>query len=164
MDADASLDYSYSTIDIEAFVARFYPGKRVLITPYVYPAIFAALTQGLTLTTAVQIAANADFVFMGCRHRAVVGTVVGQNVSTKPAPMVRMLITDSGTSENYTQGAVDLELYSTNDSKVINLPYPRIVSGRSALTVQVTNFAPAAETYSTLEVDLVGVLVRAYTG
>lgn len=161
---DANLDYSFSTIDIEAFVARFYPGKRLLITPFAYPAFFTQLAQGATQTIAVQIAANADFVLMGLHHRAVVGTTVGQNVSNKPSPLCRLLITDSGTSEQYTQGAIDLETYSTNDSKVLHLPYPRIVSGRSALTLQLNNYAPAAETYSTLDIVLWGVLVRAYTG
>lgn len=161
---DANLDYSFSTIDIEAFTARYYPGRQVLITPFAYPAFFVGLAQGAQQTLAVQIAANADFILMGVHHRAVVGAAVGQNVSTKPAPLVRLLITDSGTSENYTQGAVDLETYSTNDSEVLHLPYPRIVSGRSALTLQATNYAPAAETYSTLDIVLWGVLVRAYTG
>jgi hypothetical protein len=42
------------------------------------------------------------------------------------------------------------------------LPYPRVISGRSSLTVQVTNYAPAAETWGTLDLFLQGVSVRAY--
>jgi hypothetical protein len=75
---------------------------------------------------------------------------------------VRILITDSGSNEQFTNSAVDLENYSTNANIVNDLPYPRIISGRSTLTVQVTNY-DTTTTYSTLDVSFEGVLVRAYS-
>ena len=83
-------------------------------------------------------------------------------MSTKTAPFVRLLITDSGSNEQYTAQAVDLENYSQNGIGAHTLPYPRIVSGRSTLTIQATNYAPTAETYTTLDVFLEGLLIRAY--
>jgi len=53
-----------------------------------------------------------------------------QNVSTKTAPLVRMLVTDSGSNEQFTNVAVDLENYSTNGNIINSLTYPRIISGR----------------------------------
>lgn len=149
---------NYSTVDLEAFVARFYKNLDVLITPFGYTASFVTLAQGASATTTVAIAANADFVMLAIRHRAQIAAA--QNVSTKTTPFVKILVIDSGTNEQYTNGAVDLENYSTNGQYDHALPYPRIISGRSVLTVQVTNFAPTAETYATLDVFFEGVLVR----
>ena len=107
----------------------------------------------------INIAANADFVLLGIHHRAQIGAA--QNTSTKTAPFVRALITDSGSNEQFTAQAVDLENYSTNGQIVNNLAYPRIIAGRSTLNISVTNYAPTAETYTSLDVMLEGVLVRA---
>lgn len=35
----------YSIQEIESFLARFYQGKALLITPYAYTTTFAALAQ-----------------------------------------------------------------------------------------------------------------------
>ena len=153
---------SKSFTDLESFISRFYPGKKLLITPYAYTTTFAALAQNASASNVIAIAANADFVLLGFNHRAQIGAA--QQVTTKTAPFVRMLVTDSGSNEQYTSGAVDLENYSSNGGYENSLPYPRIVSGRTALTVQVTNYAPTAETYTTLDIMLEGVLVRAYQG
>jgi hypothetical protein len=74
---------------------------------------------------------------------------------------VRILVTDSGSNEQFTNAAVDLENYSTNGNIINNLPYPRIVSGRSTLTIQISSY----EASQTLNLDLSfsGVLVRAFT-
>lgn len=149
---------SFSISDVEAFISRFYNGARLLITPYGYGVTFAALAQNASASRVINIAANADFVLLGFRHRAQIGAA--QNVSTKTAPFVRMLISDSGSNEQFTNTAVDLENYSSNGGYVQPLPYPRILSGRSTTTVQVTNYAPTAETYTTLDIYLSGVLVR----
>lgn len=155
----------YSISDIEAFCARFYQNadgtpRRLLITPYGYNVSFASLAQNASASQTLNIAANADFIMLTIHHRASIGTA--QNVSTKTAPYVRLLITDSGSNEQFTQSPVDLENYSTNGNIINRLPYPRIVSGRSTLTIQVSNYAPTAETYSTLDLFFEGVLVRAY--
>ena len=152
----------YGIAEIEAFAARFYQGKTLLITPYGYTASFAALAQNATQTVIVNIAANADFIALGVSHRAQIGAA--QTVSTKTAPFTRLLITDSGSNEQFTAQAVDLENYSTNGVGYKALDYPRIVSGRSTLTFSLTNYAPTAETYTSIDVFLHGVLVRAYQG
>jgi hypothetical protein len=150
---------SYSIAEIESFCARVYPGRKLIITPYAYNSTFLALAQNASASNVVQIAANADFIALGFRHRAQIGAA--QNISTLTAPFVRMLVTDSGSNEQFTAQAVDLQNYSTNGQVLRNLPYPRILSGRSSITVSVTNYAPTAETYTSLDIMLEGVLVRA---
>ncbi len=147
--------------EIEAFVARFYQGKRVLITPYGYPISFSSVAQNATSTQTINIAANADFILIGLRHRAWLAAA-GLTVSSKPAATARLLLIDSGSNEQYTQTSVQLDNYSTNDAKVLNLCYPRVITGRTTITAQLTNNAPAAETIN-VEVLLDGVQVRAYS-
>jgi len=150
---------SYSIADLETFASKFYQGRALLLTPYGYNLTFSSLAAGASATQTVNIAANADFIITGLHHRANVAAA-GQNVSTKTAPLARILITDSGSNEQFTNSAVDLENYSTNGNIINRLDYPRIVSGRSTLTVQLTSF----EASQTLNIDVffTGVLVRAY--
>jgi hypothetical protein len=154
------MQINYSLADLEAFANRFYKGRSLLMTPYGYTTGFPGLAQGVVATNILNIAANADFMLLAVNHRAQIGAA--QTVSAKTAPFVRLLITDSGSNEQYTAQAVDLENYSQNGIGAHTLPYPRIVSGRSTLTIQATNYAPTAETYTTLDVFLEGLLIRAY--
>ena len=155
---------SYSISDIEQFASRFYGGRPLLLTPYAYNTTFTTLTQSTSQTNTVNITANADFIILGFHHRAEVDTTVIQTASSKNCPYVRMLVTDSGTNEQFTNSAIDLENYSTNANIINLLEYPRIIAGRSTLTIQVTNYATAAGgTLAVLDIVLAGVLVRAYT-
>jgi hypothetical protein len=151
---------SFSIGEIEAFASKFYAGRSLLLTPYGYNLTFSSLAAGATATQTLNIAANADFIALVVHHRANVAAAA-QNVSTKSAPLVRMLVTDSGSNEQFTNSAVDLENYSTNGNIINTLPYPRIISGRSTLTVTLSSF----EASQTLNVDVFfeGVLVRAYS-
>lgn len=151
---------SYSIADIEAFASRFYQGRALLITPYAYTVTFSALLAGATASQVINIAANADFMALMFHHRANVAATA-QTVSNKTAPLVRILVTDSGSNEQFTSAAVDIENYSTNGNIVNDLPYPRIVSGRSTLTVQLTSYE-ASQTLN-IDVSIEGVLVRAYS-
>jgi len=152
-------DQGMNIADIEAFASKFYQGRPLLLVPYGYNLTFSSLTAGTSATQTVNIAANADFIITGLHHRANVAAA-GQNVSTKTAPLARILITDSGSNEQFTNSAVDLENYSTNGNIINKFDYPRIVSGRSTLTVQITSY----EASQTLNIDVFfeGVLVRAY--
>lgn len=157
----------YSISEIEGFCSRYYtlPGggpRPLSIVPYGYNMIFTAMTAATVQTQLVNIAANADFVALGLRSRAGVGVGVGINVGTIAVPFVRLLITDTGSNEQFTNSAVDLQNYAPSQPYAHPLPYPRIVSGRSVLSCTATAYAPAAETITTLDVYIYGVLVRAY--
>jgi hypothetical protein len=145
---------------LEAYAGRFYGGRPLLITPYAYTVTFSSLAPAATSSSVINIAANADFIVTEFHARSNVGGAA-QTISNMTAPMIRVLVTDSGSNEQFTQSAVDIITYTTVGNFSNELPYPRIVSGRSTLTVQLTNYS-GSETYN---VDFVasGVLVRAYS-
>lgn len=144
-----------------AWIQTVYKSKNLSMVPYGYTATFAALAQNASQTQMLSVTANADFVLTSIAHRARVAAA--QTVENKTAPFVRILITDSGSNEQFTAQAVDLENYSTNGVGDKFLPMPRWIGGRTALNIQATNYAPTAETYSTLDVFLTGILVRRYS-
>lgn len=154
-----SQDVRSSFDQIENFCQKFYQGRQLLLTPYAYTTTFSALASGASASNVINIAANADFVAIMFHHRANV-SAAGQTVNNKTAPLVRILVTDSGSNEQFTNAPVDIENYSTNGNIINDLPYPRIISGRSSLTIAVTNY-DAAQTYN-LDVSIEGVLVRAF--
>lgn len=151
----------YRPQDIEAFVARFYQGRQLLLTPYAYQTIFLALAQNGSASNVITMQANADFCLLGLRHRAQIGAA--QTISTVTAPYVRVLITDTGSNEQFTNTSIDLNNYAPAMAVDFALPYPRLISGRSTLQIAVNNYAPTAETYTSIELSLYGVLVRALT-
>lgn len=134
----------HSFAEIEAFVERFYRNAfpdnrspRFTLVPYDISTTFAALAQNAVANNVVTITGNADFVLLGLHHRAQIGGA--QTSATKTTPFVRCLISDSGSGENFSQTAVDLEACSTNGNFENSLFYPRVLAGKSTLNVQVTN-------------------------
>ena len=145
---------------LEAYAGRFYGGRPLLITPYAYAVTFTALAPAATANQIINVAANADFIVTEFHSRSNVGGAA-QTVSNMTAPQVRVLVTDSGSNEQFTQAAVDIITYTTAGNFDNPLPYPRIVSGRSTLTVQLSNYS-STETYN-IDIVASGVLVRAYS-
>jgi len=145
---------------LEAYAGRFYGGRPLLITPYAYTVTFSALAPAATANQIINIAANADFIVTEFHSRSNVAGAA-QTISNMTAPQVRMLVTDSGSNEQFTQAAVDIISYTTVGNYANELPYPRIVSGRSTLTIQLSNYS-STETYN-IDVSAHGVLVRAYS-
>jgi hypothetical protein len=145
---------------LEAYAGRFYGGRPLLITPYAYTVTFSSLAPAATASQVINVAANADFIVTEFHSRSNV-SVTAQTISNMTAPFVRVLVTDSGSNEQFTQSAVDLITYTTVGNFANELPYPRIVSGRSTLTVQLSNYS-ASETYN-IDFVAMGVLVRAYS-
>ena len=155
---------AYGPLELQSFVAQFYSNDpvgsppKLTMVPFAFPLTFGPLNVGATLNQIVTIPANADFLLLAIHHRASIAAAA-QTVSTKVSPMVRMLITDTGSSESFTNAPVDLENYSQNDGKVNALAFPRLIGGLTSLNVQVTSYA-AAEVYNPLEIFLEGVRIR----
>lgn len=149
---------TYGPLELQAFAAQFYGGKKLTMVPFAYTAVFAPLASGATLAQIVTIAANADFMLLAIHHRATIAAAA-QTVTTKVAPCARLLITDTGSSEQFTNVAVDLENYSQNDAKPNALPFPRLIAGLTSLNVQITSYS-AAEIYNPIEIYLEGIRIR----
>lgn len=148
---------TYGPLELQSFLAQFYDGAKLTVVPFAYSATFTGLAPAAVANQIITIAANADFLLLAIHHRASINAAA-QTVSTKTAPFVRMLITDQGSSESFTNTAVDLETYGQNDAKPNALPFPRLIGGLTSLNLQVTNYS-AAETYL-LDVYLEGLRVR----
>lgn len=155
---------AYGPLEMQSFAAQFYPNgadgspPKLTMVPFAFPLTYPALAPGVTLNLIVTVPANADFLLLAIHHHATIAAAA-QTVSTKTAPCVRMLITDTGSSESFTNAPVDLENYSQNDGKENALAFPRLIGGLTSLNVQVTSFA-AAETYNPLEIFLEGIRIR----
>lgn len=145
--------------DLIATVRAMYPpGADLIINPFSYQLTFLALAQGAQAQQNLAITANADFILSEIAQRAQIGAV--QTLSTVTAPFVRMLITDSGSNSQFTQTPVDLITYASNAECLREFPFPRRVQGRTNLAVTVSNYAPTAETYTSLDITFNGVLVQ----
>lgn len=155
----------YSFLDIQALIAQWYRNPdgspaRVTIQPYGYNVTVTSIAQNATSTQQLQITANADFIWLAARYRASIAAAA-QTISTKTAAFVRVLITDSGTNQQAMNSAVDLENYSTNGGYARDLPYPRLLQGRTSLTLAFTNYSGGGgETYAPLDFFLEGVQVQ----
>ena len=154
---------AYTIADLESYISRFYQGRPLLITPYAYNLTFTStqLAAGSTTSQVINIAANADFVATEFAFHTASGTPTSQTTANEDIPFIRMLVTDSGSNEQFTNAAVDINTYASREAFLRPLPYPRIVSGRSTLTVQLTNYSTTAAYGIDLTVN--GVLVRAYS-
>lgn len=144
---------------LRSWINELYKNVPLRIVPYGYTSTFAAMTQGLTITNTLAINSNADFVLTGINYRPNIGAA--QNISTKTAAFIRMLIVDTGSGEQFTAQAVDLENYAENGHYEKDMPYPRWISGKTSLSLQATSYAPTAETYA-FDLFLHGVLVKQY--
>lgn len=152
----------YTVLEIQAFLNQLYGGRPLVVVPYGYTATFNGITASTSQTQTLSITANADFVLTHVKSRTSDSTV--QTVSNKNAPYYRILITDSGSNEQFTNSAVDTECYTTNGNTSQGLlPYPRFIGGRTALTITVNEYRGVAATQN-IDVYLEGVLVRTYSG
>lgn len=155
-------------MEIKAFVDAVYDPPylergmqppRKIIVPYEYPVEFS-VAAGATSTQTLSITANADFVHIRTAAVADVAAAA-QTVGNSTFPLARILITDSGTNEQFMSAAVPLGNYATqlgSQESGGSHTFPRIISGRTSLTVQVTSYE-AANT-NNIRISLQGVLVR----
>jgi hypothetical protein len=86
-----------------------------------------------------------------------------QTISTVPIPNVRCLITDSGSDEQWFNQAIDLSQIGSvpGSASIVDEPFPRVISGRSTITVQLTSFE-ATDT-PVIDFTLVGVLCKLFS-
>lgn len=157
------------TITIEAlkaYIDSVYPERQgqpahKWIIPYTYTfSIPAPLAAGAAAVGTINMQANSDFFMTRISARASIAAAA-QTVSTVPVPLVRLLITDTGSNQQFSNQAVDLGNLMTAGAQIqgtADLPWPRFVGGRSSLLLNLTSYEAAAA-YSTLDIALHGVLV-----
>ena len=145
---------------LDSFIRSIYGEKRAIATPYGYPVFFnTTIAASGNDTASLSITANADFILTRVAYKGYSAASLAAGTAVF-IPNVRLLITDQGSNEQYTSSAVDLSSYGYNALQTPkDLPYPRFVSGRTALTLQVSNADTAAAIYG-LNVTLEGMLIR----
>lgn len=146
-------------VQIMDFVKATYPeAGKVNIQPYAYRVNFAALAAGATQNGVLAANANSDFILLSPRFRAAI-----DDANNDVNPLIRVLLTDTGSSVQLSDQQVDLSTMFARYSLSGNpdFVYPRIIAGRSSLQIQVTNYSPAL-VYRTLELTFMGVLVQGY--
>lgn len=150
--------------ELSEYIATIYPATtRKVVVPYKYPITFTNLTAGQTQTGNINITANADFIHTRTGFHATNVPVTALTASSIVIPAARVLLNDSGTNENFSQAAIDLGCFITQSVAsgfVEDEPYPRVISGRSNISVQIVSYESAAA-YN-IDIVLIGVLVRAY--
>jgi hypothetical protein len=145
-------------LEILDYVQRVYgrPGlqgaDKITLQPYYYTADDLIIAASGSNNTVINISANADFVMMKLTTAIYVGGVLNQN------PNAKILLSDTGSNEQFSDRQVDIGSIAQNGFRELYLPYPKILSGRSALNAQVFN-TQATDIY-TAKIVLHGVLVR----
>lgn len=159
---------------VEAFVRRVYnPGgdpnldAKITLQPYAYVARAFELSSVTPVNLTIENAANADFVLTSPRYRAVIDNADATLVQTDPVAMCRVLLTDAGSQQSLMVEAVDISQYFGQINKAgYDLMYPRIISGRSALSISLQNYSGQILSdpieYAMVELIFAGVLVRGF--
>lgn len=154
-------------IELYQWAQKFYGGRSLLLVPYAYPFAFgiegAEVQAGATVTTIINISANADFIALGLRH--VLGSTSSsdvQTISNRGKTTGRLLLTDTASGEPFTNNATNVATYSSNGLNEIPFSCPRLLNGRSAINAQFS-LASESDPVNRVEFVLHGVLVRAWS-
>jgi hypothetical protein len=158
-----------SPTELQAFINATYAADprtanaRKVVVPKKYGVTFTAIAVGVTSTQQIQISANGDFFLRAIYFRASLAGAA-QTVSTVPIPNVRALFTDSGSDEQWSNQAIDLSSWADtagSGGHDMDMAFPRVISGRSTITVQLTSFEAANTPVIDLTLD--GVICKVFT-
>lgn len=132
---------------VEAFVRRVYNpngdpeiDRNLIIQPYAYQVDATLTAAGSPSSEVIQVAANADFILTDLTYFAEDTTNDAQDVT----PMILLTMSDLGSQQPLTSEAVLLPTLAVKASgSNRRYVYPRIISGRSGLQVQMSNNSTA---------------------
>lgn len=155
----------YDILTLQEFINRLYaatsPNSRIIIEPFGYSLSFTSLAGvSGTATGTFNVNANADFFCTRIAYHANTGTV--QNVGTKTVAFLRANIVDNGSARAFFNSPVALENFASNEYPNKMLAWPRYMQANTSISVQLSGWAPAAETYS-VDLFFEGVSVREFS-
>jgi hypothetical protein len=161
----AFVNATYAQSDAQLAGATGVRPSRVFV-PKRYAVLFTGIAPAATQALPVNISANGDFFLTRMLFAANIANAAQTN-NTLVIPELRIQITDSGSDELFCNQACDIasvaSLSTLSDTGGgTDEPYPRVITGRSTITVSITN-NEAANTYN-VEFILVGVLVKTWAG
>lgn len=136
--------------------------ERLWIEPFSYPVQMPSFSAiGGVSNATIAINANADFVCTRINYTCALGTA--QNAGNRPIAQARALIVDAGSARPFFNAAAPLETFASNQYPDRFLPYPRWLSANTTVSIQLTGYGTAAETYG-IDLALDGVAVRQFSG
>jgi hypothetical protein len=121
---------------------------------YSYVTRVTTLAAGTTDTFNLQIEADAYFVITKMSYVADIAGAA-QTESSRVIPLVRCLITDTGSGRNLMSQAVDLSALAGHEGLPFINPVARWVMPNSAINIQFSNYS-AATTYANVSLYLHG--------
>lgn len=113
---------------------------------YTYVTRVLTLAAAASDTFNLQIEADAYFVITKMSYMADIAGAV-QTESSRVIPLVRVLITDTGSGRNLMNNSVDLSSIAGHEGLPFITPTARWILPNSAVNIQFTNYS-AATTYA----------------
>lgn len=115
--------------------------RKISIEPYTYLVEFSDLTQSPATpqTSVLTVQANANFVLTAPRMISVVAAS-----GVVQSPLIKILLTDTGSQQALMSEAIPVTTFFGQPQFAGPqnlLQYPRIIAGRSGLSVAVTNYS-----------------------
>lgn len=123
---------------------------------YVYQSTIAGLAPAAQLTDFITIEADADFIWMQGAYTADIAAAAFTS-GTRPIPLVRLQLTDTGSGRQLSNGAVPIPNYFGTGELPNILTTPRFFARNSSIQLVYTNF-DAAVTYN-LNLAFIGVKI-----
>lgn len=120
---------------------------------FVYDVVFNTVLFGTTQTGNIQIQADSDFEIQ--KLTAQVFQTLAADQSTTVVQALSVLITDTGTGRQLSDIAVPLSNLFGDARLPFILPNTKILSARSILAIQVTNYSSAVS-YARVQLSFVG--------
>lgn len=129
-------------------------GRRFIADHFIYKVAIATLAAAASATGQIVIEANSDFVWL---KTAYVVDIAGaaQSDSSRVIPLVRVLITDSGSGKNLQNLPIPISAMAGHEGLPQNLAFGRTFSASSSISFTFNNYS-AATTYANLELSLIG--------
>ncbi len=121
---------------------------------YTYVTRVETLAAGTTDTFNLQIEADAYFVVTKVSYFADIAGAA-QTEDSRVIPLVRCLITDTGSGRNLMSQAVDISSIAGHEGLPFITPTARWIKPNSAINVQFSNYS-AATTYANVRLYLAG--------
>lgn len=123
---------------------------------YVYQSTIAGLAPAGQLTDFITIEADADFIWMQGTYIADIAGAAF-TATTRPIPLVRLQLTDTGSGRQLSNGAVPIPNYFGSGELPNILTTPRFFARNSSIQLVYTNF-DAAVTYN-MNLAFIGVKI-----
>lgn len=139
----------------------FAPGQQGYQIPnkpkdwFSYPLSFLTVLNGVPQSQNIAIDAGSDFFFTALEVVATNGSTAAVTTNTRLIPLVKILLTDSGSNRQLMQNPVDVDSLSGSGQWPHRLIHPRLFMRNSNIQVVINSY-DANFTYVTFNLNFEG--------